>query len=450
MRDLPSKELWYEYRLSIAQGCLTNSKHVDRHIGGIYPEVAAGGRGAVLTTYDDRGRKKTYIDYIQGLGANFLGMGNAHIANDVRPFIDDAWSLSLNGPHEILAANMVKEYFPFVKKVKFLKTGSGACSAAIKLARAHTGRDLILSEGYHGHHDDFISLLEPSVGVPRRDTIKPLKDLDQIDKYVGAVIVEPVITDWSPERMTWLIKLREQCTKVGAMLIFDEVLTGFRFKDYGVCNYSGVTPDLLVLGKALGGGMALSAVCGPDEIMNQDDVFISTTFAGEVLPLVACHSALKALKKYSTLSVKELWIRGQNFMDKFNSFSSNIFIEGYPTRGIFSGKVSTIHLFFQEAAKAGLLFGPSWFYNFDNVEHDDMTLSTCEDILGRIDRGEIKLEGKVPTSPFSNKLRSNDDSTRDTSRPTEERGETTRRRERREKESRRSDRARNRKASRST
>jgi hypothetical protein len=237
---------------------------------------------------------------------------------------------------------------------------------------------------------------------------------------------------------------------VGAVLIFDEVLTGFRFKDYGVCNYSGVTPDLLVLGKALGGGMALSAVCGPDEIMNQDDVFVSTTFAGEVLPLVACYSALRALKKYSTLSIKDLWTRGQNFMDKFNSFSKNVFIEGYPTRGVFSGNLDTLHLFFQEAAKAGLLFGPSWFYSFDNVEHDDMTLSTCEDILGRIDRGEIKLEGKVPTSPFSAKIRNKDESTRDVSRPTEERGETSRRRERREKESRRFNRAHNRKASRTS
>ena len=444
MRDFPAKEVWHDYQLHVAQGCLTNSKHIDRHIGGIYPEIVSGGRGAVVTAYDDRGLKKTYIDYIQGLGANFFGMGNPMIANDVQPYLFDAWALSLNSPHEVIAAMSVKEYFPFVDKVKFLKTGSEACTASLKYARAHTGRDVILTHGYHGYHDPFVSTLSPAIGVPIDHNVKVFSNLDQITKEVAAVIVEPVIIDWSDERMDFLKQLREKCTETGTVLIFDEVITAFRFSGYGVCNYSGITPDLLVIGKALGGGMALSAVCGKSEIMDQSDVFISTTFAGEVMPLVACASALKCLRKYSTMSIKTLWVNGQNFMDKFNTFNKDVQIQGYPTRGSFVGKQSALHLFFQETAKAGILFGPSWFYSFDNVEHDEMTLAACFSILGRISRGEIKLVGKVPTSPFSAQQRSitNDDTERAVERPTEERSKITRRRDRREKESRRIDRAR--------
>lgn len=308
---------------------------------------------------------------------------------------------------------MLKAFFPFTDAWKFLKTGSEACSAAIRIARAATGRSWVASDGYHGFHDSFVSLTEPAIGVPRwpnvgyrEESTNPmhkLHSIDQITSSYAAVIIEPVITDWSDDRRRYLQELRETCTKHGVMLIFDEVITGFRWPKLSVSNCWGITPDLIVLGKAIANGMPLAAVGGKYAVMNGAEYFVSSTYAGETLSLVA---AKKTIELLHIKDMNWLWRKGQDFIDQFNSVCpEKVRLEGYPTRGILTGDPLCKALFMQEAVLAGMLWGPSYFYNFPLAEEAPHALGAIKAILGRIDRGEVKLKGEMPSSPFAQKVR---------------------------------------------
>lgn len=390
----------------IAQGALTNSKRPESHIKGVYPTHLAYGLGPRV--WDHAG--KSYLDFICGLGTNILGYGNERVNQSVALQLYHGASLSLGTHHEIECAEKVKELFPFVDAVKFLKTGSEACSAAIRIARASTGRKWILSEAYHGWHDSFVSLTPPHIGVPKNQNqsnlwIEPLAGNEHLLDATAAVIVEPVITDWSDDRRAYLQNLRELCTKHGVLLIFDEVITGFRWPRFSVSNYWSITPDLIVLGKAMANGMPLAAVGGKYAVMNcEPQYFVSSTYAGETLSLVAAKKTMELLQVKYDLQI--LWERGQQFLDGFNAlWPEEIKIDGYPSRGSFKGEALVRALFFQEACLAGLLFGPSWFYSFAHIDETHGVIDTCRDILGRIRRGEVRLKGEMPQSPFAEKVR---------------------------------------------
>lgn len=384
---------------AIAQGALTNSKRPESFIEGIYPTHAKKGIGPYLYCGD-----KKYLDYICGLGVNLLGYGNDAIAEDIFEQYLYGSCLSLSSELEIEVAEKLKSIFLWPDLWKFLKTGSDACSAAIKIARSYTKRDLVLSQSYHGWNDDFVSLTYPALGVPKRDFIKSF-DLNLIPE-AACVIIEPVETEFNEERREFLKALRSECSKYGTILIFDEIITGFRFKNHSVSRYYGIEPDLIVLGKALGGGLPLSAVGGKKEVMNCGDYFISGTFFGEQVSLRACLTFLNLMTKdHSKYSVNTLWEKGKLFYDKFNKLSPEVRLVGYPSRGVFQGDALTKALFFQEACKAGILFGPSWFLNFAMFDYMDITLKTCEDIFRNIKNGRVRLEGNMPVTPFAQKMR---------------------------------------------
>ncbi len=243
----------------------------------------------------------------------------------------------------------------------------------------------------------------PAVGIPLRDWIAPYIGDEHLEDY-AAVIVEPVLTDASDARRAWLQELRERCTKVGTMLIFDEVITGLRWPRFSVAAHWSITPDLIVLGKALGGGMPLAAVGGRYSVMNAAEYFVSSTYAGETLSLVAAKTAMTLLQTRFDLDV--LWEKGQAFIDKFNSLAYEIIrIEGYPTRGVFKGDPLQKALFFQEMCDAGVLFGPSFFYNFPLADESSGVLDLCRDALTRIRYGRVYLRGDLPKSPFAETIR---------------------------------------------
>jgi glutamate-1-semialdehyde 2,1-aminomutase len=387
-------------RESIAQGALTNSKRPSCLVRGVYPTHLKSGRGCHVT--DMQG--KQYIDFIAGLGCNILGYANEEVNSAIKARLDLGATLSLSTYLEVEVAEKIREIFPFAERVKFLKTGSDACSAAIRIARAKTGRDVVLSDGYHGWHDDFVSLSPPALGVPRPRPIEKLaKGWDE--EPVAAVIIEPVMTEMSAERVAWLNDLRERCTRNGAMLIFDEVITGFRFPKLSVANHYGITPDLICLGKAMANGLPISVVAGKQDVMECGEYFVSSTFAGETLSLAAALKTMTLLQtnKYDVL---HLWSKGAQFIERFNAIAPEIaMIEGYPTRGVLKGDPLPKALFMQEACKAGMLFGPSWFFNFKHVDVMDAVLNTCGDIMTRIKTGSVRLEGELPSSPFAAKMR---------------------------------------------
>lgn len=392
--------LWQRAQDSIAQGSLTNSKSPHSFIYGIYPTHIISGSGAKLTAEDG----KSYIDFICGLGTNLLGYGNPKIATALRPILDLGNSHSLPTKFEVESAEALKKFFHFCEVFKFLKSGSEACSAALRIARTYTGRSWVMSEGYHGFHDEFVSLTEPAVGVPPKMFIEPL-DINRISTDHAAVIIEPVITDHSQERRDFLNKLREVCTQKGVMLIFDEIITGYRFLSHSVSNHWNIRPDLLIVSKAMANGLSISAIGGPKEVMN-GPYFVSTTFAGEILAHVAAKKVAELLTYDTDYKITELWEKGQNWLDKFNSFGCDILtIEGFPTRGRLVGEDLNKALFMQEACECGFLMGPSWFYNWHLSHYDDIVLPSFKDIIDKIKAGKIALKGEMPKSPFTTKFR---------------------------------------------
>lgn len=387
--------------LAIAHGALTNSKRPSCFVKGVYPTHLARGLGVEL--FDTSGKR--YVDFICGLGTNLIGYADGEIATAIYDRALKGASLSLSSTVEVEAAEKMKEVFPYLDRVRFLKTGSEACSAAIRIARAVTGRHMILSEHYHGWHDAFVSLTPPALGVPHHQEIAPLtRRADVYPESVAAIIVEPISTDASTKRIHELIELREWCDKHGALLIFDEVITGFRHPKHSASVHYGVKADLSCFGKAMGNGMPIAAVGGSKAVMEGADYFVSSSYAGETLSLAAAIKTMTLLQtKYD---IQHLWEKGAYFIERFNKlYPEALTIEGYATRGVFKGNDMTKALFFQESCKAGMLFGPSFFVAFPHMALFDQILENCRDILLNIKLGRVRLEGEMPKTPYAQKVR---------------------------------------------
>jgi glutamate-1-semialdehyde aminotransferase len=390
-------ELIHRQENAIAHGALTNSKRPSTFVKGIYPTHLKESKGCYV--WDSKGKK--YIDFIAGLGSSILGYANEEVSQAIVAQLKRGTTFSLATELEIEAAEKVKECFPWVERVRFLKTGTEACSAAVRIARAKSGYDPIYSDGYHGWNDEFVSLTPPAIGVPKQANI--IKG-DFPPGGTGGLIIEPISTDCSDNRTQRLRDIRHRCDETKTPLIFDEIITGFRYPKFGVCNHLGIEPDLICLGKAIANGMPLSVVAGKKGIMECDEYFVSSTFAGETLSLAAAIKTISLLQTKYNLS--HLWDRGAQFIFRFNQMCpDHLRIEGYPTRGVFKGDELTKALFFQESCKAGILFGPSFFFNFSHIDVMDMVLSSCEAIIGRIKTGCVALEGELPKTPFAQKVR---------------------------------------------
>lgn len=380
---------------AIAHGYLTNSKS-PRTLGfGAYPTHIRKAHMCYLT--DTSGKR--YVDYICGLGTNLIGYGHVKIADAIAEGYRRGGCPSLATDLEVEVAEELKSVFPFVDKWRFLKSGSEACSAAIRIARSYTGEDLVASEGYHGWHDEFTSLTPPADGVPNVE-YPIIKQDSGMPK--AARIIEPVITDHSRERYRVLKDYDEAAKKYKHVLIHDEVITGFRWKKWSVSRDSGVDPDMICIGKAMAGGLPLAAVGGRKDIM-ESDYFVSSTYAGDTVSLMACKKMIELLKK--SYDINMLWREGQYFLDQFNSLWDEIQIEGYSVRGRFVGKPHILDLFFQNCVAAGVIFGPSWFFNFPLIGETQRTLEVCNDVVRRIKLGEARLYGEPRRSPFSDKAR---------------------------------------------
>lgn len=405
---------------AIAHKALTNSKRPESFIKGVYPTHLKSSKGGY--SYDTNGNR--YIDFITGLGANLLGACDDEINEAIKSQLQDGCSHSLGHPLEVECAERLKEFFPFVEKWRFLKTGSEACSAALRIARAYKETvmhgqpnipEWVASDGYHGWHDQFTVLTPPAYGCPDKRagggktmSLEPLGIDSRVHWYgFAGVIIEPIVTDYSDARIEYLRHLRSICTEKKILLIFDEVITGLRWPGYSVAFQYGIIPDLIVLGKALGGGMPLSAVGGKAEVMDTD-YFVSSTFAGETLSLAACKKMLDLLQHKH--KIDHLWEKGGLFMEKFNAiWPKGIRLEGYPTRSVFKGEKETKDLFFQECCKAGILVGPSFFFSFAHIDLMDEALSTFSDILEQIRLGNVKLEGEPSVVPYAQQVRGKDE-----------------------------------------
>jgi len=400
----------YEYELeqNIAQGALTNSKHPNRFVNGIYPQVISHGHGCHL--YDLHG--DAYIDFICGLGTNLFGYGNEKLHNYVSRFSKQGACHSLPSKWEIIAARKVKEILPFVERVKFVNDGSSACSAAITMARCYqqyygdTRRLMVHSEGYHGWHDNFTALTPPAHGVIKKGYIKPLSEMDHAaPEKIAAIIIEPVQLDDSRERIDYLNELRSFCSAHGIVLIFDETITGLRYPKLSVSAAFNIQPDLIIMGKALANGEKVSFIAGKSHL-TELDYFVSGTYHGHAQTLASVAYTIHMAQHDSQYDVSYLCNEGKWFADELNKCSEPMFrLCGYGSRAAFQGNQEQIALFWQEMAKAGILFGPSFFLNWDLIPHLNEVLYIADRVISKIKNGDIVLEGNMPTSPFSQKAR---------------------------------------------
>ena len=243
----------------------TYSKSYRYFSRGISPCYMERGEGCYI--YDVDGNK--FIDFVSALGPITVGYNDASVNEAVIEQVKKFSSGSLQSELEVELAEKLCEIIPCAEMVRFVKNGGDATTASIRLARAYTGRDVVLMSGYHGMHDQSIGASENHKGVPAtvRDltinfTYNDLEDLEEKLKInqAAAVILEPIQSDGPKEG--YLEKVKEITHKYGAILIFDEVVSGFRYALGGASEFFGVVPDLAAFGKGMANGHAISAVAG--------------------------------------------------------------------------------------------------------------------------------------------------------------------------------------------
>ncbi|MSO74228.1 MAG: aminotransferase class III-fold pyridoxal phosphate-dependent enzyme [Alphaproteobacteria bacterium] len=288
---------------TIPTGSQTFSKSSWNFVKGATPLVLERGAGARI--WDSDGND--YVDYVMSLLAIVLGYRDAKVDAAIRAQLERGISFSLATELEASLAERLRALIPCAEMARFAKNGSDATSGAIRLARAHTGRDKIALSGYHGWHDWYIGTTARRLGVPEAvqalSVNFPYNDADALERLLvaepktyAAVIMEPAgIEAPAPG---FLERVRALTERHGVVLVFDEIITGFRIALGGAQAHYNVVPDLACVGKAMGNGMPISAVVGRKPIMRlMEDVFFSGTFGGETLSLAAALATIDKLER---------------------------------------------------------------------------------------------------------------------------------------------------------
>lgn len=258
-----------------------------------------------------------FIDMVNALMPNILGYLDPEVNFAIQTQLQKGISFSLATELEIELAEKLCEIIPSAEKVRFGKNGTDATSAAIRLARAYTGRDKVIVCGYHGWQDWYIGTTTRNKGIPKAvcglSISVPYNDLDKIESLIrteeyAAIIMEPC--NLHAPLPGYLQGIKDCCEKFGSVLVFDEIVTGFRFSLGGAQKYFGITPHLSCFGKAMGNGMPISAIVGNNDIMREmENIFFSGTFGGETASIAASLATISKLEKNAV--VDYLWEYGE-------------------------------------------------------------------------------------------------------------------------------------------
>lgn len=265
-----------------------------RHLG-IDPLMVVRASGAEME--DVQGRR--FLDFIAGWGTLLLGHNSPVVVDALRRGLEAGVLFGLTHPAEVELARLIAEAVPSVEQVRFTVSGTEACLTAVRLALAVTGRKSVLAfDGcYHGH----AALAPDVVRVPYNDLAAVESAMARHGPELACAIVEPAAANMGvvPPAPGFLAGLREAATRHGVLLVFDEVVTGFRLGPGGAQAAFGVTPDLTVLGKIIGGGLPIGALGGPRRLLQrlapEGDVYHAGTFAGHPLSMAAGVAVLREL-----------------------------------------------------------------------------------------------------------------------------------------------------------
>ena len=318
---MTTSEQLFEKAKTLIPGGVNSPVRAFRAVGGT-PLFIKSAKGPYI--YDEDGRQ--YIELINSWGPMILGHAFEPVEKAVRDAIQDSFSFGAPTRKEVEMAELITTMVPSVEKVRMVNSGTEATMAAVRVARGFTGRDkLIKFEGcYHGHGDSFLIAagsgamtmgIPDSPGVTKAtaaDTLTaPFNDLAAVEELfennqnqVAAVILEPVVGNMGcvlPEP-GFLEGIRALCDKYGALLIFDEVMTGFRLARGGAQERFGITPDLTTMGKIIGGGMPVGAYGGRADIMNVvspvGPVYQAGTLSGNPIAMSAGLTMLRYLNEH--------------------------------------------------------------------------------------------------------------------------------------------------------
>lgn len=330
-------ELFQRAQNSIPWATQTNGKRHDPAMGDAMPHFIDRADGCRMTDVDGR----TFIDYRCALGPIILGYKYPAVEAAVRAQLDKGVLFSMASPIEIDVTEAMCAMVPGLEHVRFMKTGNEVNTAAIRLARAKTGRSKIAICGYHGYDDWFgcgtgkaaTSFPRDNNGVPTEldDLVirLPYADTEYAHEIfakhgheLAAVITVPY--NWNAVVGHDFLKyIREATTEHGTVLIFDQVLTGFRLGKGGAQEYFGIIPDLTTYAKAVANGYPLAAFGGKLEFMKPlEHVIITTTYAGETFSLAAALATLNVMKNEPVHEY--IWSQGQKIMDGFDQMSAEL------------------------------------------------------------------------------------------------------------------------------
>ena len=394
-----SESILEKSKKSIPLGSQTFSKSFIQFPYGVSPYFAKKGKGAIIWDVDNN----EYIDFINGLLSVSIGYADEDINNAVKSQIDMGVTFSLSHPLELEVADKLIDLVPCAEMVRFGKNGSDSTSAAIRLARAFTKKDIVLVCGYHGWQDWYIGSTSRSLGVP--ESIQKLTKVFQynsfdsfnslINEYSGriaAVIMEPMNTTFPKEG--FLEHIRAVTKKEDIVLIFDETITGCRFAKGGAQELFGVTPDLATFGKGIGNGYPLSAVMGRKDIMNlMEDIFYSGTFAGETASLAAANVVLDKIKYDGVcdklMSLGQYLMKNVNLIINQHKLENIIECIGHPSWSFLIFKdtdeldsLSIKTYFMQEMFQRGILTFGTHNLSFSHTkEHIDILLSAYDEFF---------------------------------------------------------------------
>ena len=398
----------------------TLAKGPGQHVRGVAPVYAQRGRGAHLFDVDGN----EYIDYTMGVGPLSLGYCYPRVDEAIRRQLEDGITFSLMHPLEVEVAELVRELVPNTEAVRYSKTGADITSAAVRLARAYTGRNTVLCCGYHGWHDWYIGVTDRNRGIPGpvRDLTFTFNynDLDSvlaaIDSDTAAIILEPTVFD-APQN-NFLHSLRDVCDQHGIVLIFDEMWTGFRLALGGAQEYFGVRADLACFSKAVANGMPLAILAGRRDIMSllDNDVFFFTTFGGEALSLAAAKATMEELREKNV--PEYLAEQGRKLKEGYNAIASELGMSYTSCRGfecrtivafdaVAGSPLEQKSLVQQELIRRGILW--SGFHNMSFSHTDDdinRTIAAYREVLPvlkhAVESGHIArfLEGEPVQAVF--------------------------------------------------
>lgn len=393
LRLTQSLALWQEAERLIPGGSQTNSKRPGNYAFGRYPIFAARAEGCRIWDVDGN----EYIDFVNGLGPISLGYQYPAVDEAIRTQLSKGVVAGLLWPAEVEAARALTEVIPCAEMVRFLKGGGEATAAAARIARAATGRHIIFNSGYRGWPDTWSA--GRTRGVPpdlakyvitySRDLQKTADALGQYNGQVAAIFAD-LPYDGSLGR-EYLQELRRLADAHGALLCFDEIVTGFRMAVAGAQEYTGVVPDLAAFAKGMANGMPLAAVVGRRHVMEAAaDAVISITYGGEALSLAACAATVREYREKDVIG--HLYRVGQQLMDGVNEAAAHRRVP-FRCTGYASMSAMEFHLppdkvgpawelFLAECARGGALFRRGGL-NMMTFSHMPADVATAVDIADR-------------------------------------------------------------------